>query len=171
MEPAAPHQLIQADSWAGKKQAEGQRRYDCMCVCVCVHLYVVCIQKSKRKKKKTKTRVTHLEKKCRKKWRGWEDTTCHSAGDSGHRESSAMPAGEWGSRSLVAGSQHVARPAGSKHLAISLWTSQREPGPEQRAGGRGGSQAGYLAATPGLACPESSLHRAVKMLLAFSLLP
>lgn len=73
-----------------------------------------------------------------------------------------MPAGEQGSRRLVTGSQHVARPAGSKHLAISLRTSQQELGAKQRAGGGNGSQDGYLAAALGSASGESSLHRAIE---------
>lgn len=164
MGPAAPHQLIQADSRAEKKQVGGQTGCDCMCACVRACIYILHSEKQKKK-----SSVMHLEKKCRKRPTGWEDATCHSAGDAGHQESSAMPAGEQGSGSLVTGSQHVARPAGSKHLAISLWTSQREPGREQRAGGWGGSQAGYLAAALGSACRETSLHGAVKRAVCFFL--
>lgn len=105
--------------------------------------------------------------KCIKRWRQWKNTNCHSAGDSGHPESSMMPAGEQGSRSLVTGSHHVARPAGSKHLEASLWTSQQEPGTEQRTGGWGGSQAGYLAAARGQLVRELATQSHKKACLLF----
>lgn len=146
----------------GRKRAGRGAEKMCLYVWVCARIYILHSEKQKRK-----SRVMHFEKNCRKRCRGWKDTTCHSAGDSGHQESSAMPAGERGSRRLVTGSQHVGRPAGSKHLAISLWTGQREPDAEQRAGGWGGSQAGYLAAALGSACRESTLRRAMKRAVCF----
>lgn len=134
-----------------KKQAEGQRR--CQCVVCVLQIY--------------ENAFMHLEMKCIKRWRQWKNTNCHSAGDSGHQESSMMPAGEQGSRSLVTGSQHVAGPAGSKHLEASLWTSQQEPGTEQRAGGWGGSQGGYLAAARGQLVRELATQSHKKGCLLF----
>lgn len=129
----------------------------CVCVCVCITDIRKCSHA--------------FRNEMYKKWIQWKNTNCHSAGDSGLQESSVEPAGEQGSRSLVTGSQHVARPAGCKHLEASLWTSQQEPGTEQRAGGWGGSQAGYLAAARGQLVRELTTQSHKKGLIAFSLLP
>lgn len=147
-----------------KKAGRGAQKMR-LCVRVCSS------HSEKPKKKKKKNRVVRLGKKCIKRWRGWKDTTWHSAGDLGHQESSATPAGEQGSGSPVAGSQHVAGPAGSKHLGVSLRTGQREPGTARRAGGRGGSQAGDLAAAWGQLAERAHDTEPREGLFAFPPLP
>lgn len=109
------------------------------CVRTCIH--ILHSEKQKGEKKEKRSRVMHLEKKCRERWRGWEDTTCHPAGDWGtsgkqrgaSRWTGQREAGNWqptcgqASRQQTPGHLFVNQSAGAWYRAESRWTG-RQPG-------------------------------------------